>query len=145
MDNDVLYMSFSNKESGMIFPNELDEDIYSPGIWVIQSSSKEDCPTHINIDAIIKEELITLIARKNIDNHYEVEIPSNQGLDPIVLKIKKVHYRHQKYVGQSSIIKRDLSFFQLVPIDIPYLENLCLEKGIYLIGKIDKRLGNNFD
>lgn len=134
--NNVLYLSYSERGDGLVFPNELEKDIYSLGIWVVKTSS--DLPTKINFDAVYNNELITLKAEIINKNIYKIDTKS---LGVILCRAVKVHYRHNKYVGRSKEIQETDTLYQLVPMNISLLEKLCLEDKFYLVGKIDEQIG----
>jgi len=136
MEN-ILYLSYSNINDGLVFPNELSDGIYSPGMWVLQSESINKTNSNYHFDAVDKNELIKLNLSKIQNNYFQVD---TKKYGKINFRLLEIYWRYQNYVGNSNLINRQLKFFQLVPIDIPKLSTLCLENNFFLVGKIDEEL-----
>ncbi len=131
----IFYLSYSNVEEGLIFPNELENGVYSPGMWVLQSKNLSQAKEKYLFDAINKNEVVPLILNKVNKDYFQVD---TLKYGKIYFRLKKIYKRHQFYNGKSTLINNDLSFFQLIPISIPKLTQLCLENNFYLIGSIDE-------
>ncbi|MBA6157385.1 hypothetical protein H3Z83_12780 [Tenacibaculum sp. S7007] len=133
----ILYLSYSNVSDGLVFPNELSEGVYSPGMWVLQSENINATNELYDFDAVDENKLIKLNLSKIQNNYFQVD---TRKYGKINFRLHEIYYRYQNYVGNSNLINPHLKFFQLVPIDIPKLSNLCLEKGFFLVGKIDEEM-----
>jgi hypothetical protein len=132
---EVLYLSYSNQQDGLIFPNELEKGIYSPGMWIIQATSINECSSEFFFNAVENNEIAKLTIRRVSNSNYQVD---TLKYGKINLRLVEIYWRYQNYVGNSQLIDRNLKFFQLVPIDIPKITRLCLEEKFFLIGKIDE-------
>lgn len=132
---EVLYLSYSNQQDGLIFPNELEKGIYSPGMWIIQATSINECSSDFFFNAVENNEIAKLTIRRVSNSNYQVD---TLKYGKINLRLVEIYWRYQNYVGNSLLIDRNLKFFQLVPIDIPKITRLCLEEKFFLIGKIDE-------
>lgn len=132
---EVLYLSYSNQQDGLIFPNELEKGIYSPGMWIIQATSINECSSEFFFNAVENNEIVKLTIRRISNSNYQVD---TLKYGKINLRLVEIYWRYQNYVGNSQLINRNLKFFQLVPIDIPKITRLCLEEKFFLIGKIDE-------
>lgn len=134
---EVFYLSYSNSDEGLVFPSELENGIYAPGIWVIQAESKKACPKEFLFDAVDNDEVIKLITRRLNNVNYQVD---TQKYGKINLRLIEVYRRYNRYVGRSKIIDSNLRFFQLVPIDILKMSELCLKEKFFLIGTVDPKI-----
>lgn len=132
---EVLYLSYSNQQDGLIFPNELEKGIYSPGMWIIQATSINECSSDFFFNAVENNEIAKLTIRRVSNSNYQVD---TLKYGKINLRLVEIYWRYQNYVGNSQLIDRNLKFFQFVPIDIPKITRLCLEEKFFLIGKIDE-------
>jgi hypothetical protein len=134
---DVLYLTYSNLDEGLVFPNELEEGIYSPGMWMIQGNSISTCPSILSFDAVFENQLQKLTLRRIEGNYYQSD---TKKFGKVNFRLIELYRRYQNYVGKSQFINRDLKFFQLVPIDIPKITELCLKNHFFFIGKIDEEI-----
>lgn len=133
----IYYLSYSNTDDGLVFPSELGEGVYSPGMWVLQSENINRTNNLYRFDAVDQNELIKLNLSKVQNNYFQVE---TNKYGKINFRLHEIYSRYQNYIGNSNLINPHLKFFQLVPTDIPKLSFLCLEKGFFLVGKVDEEL-----
>lgn len=134
---EVLYLSYSNLDEGLVFPNELEDRIYSPGMWMIQGSSILTCPSTLSFDAVYQNQLQGLTLTRIEGNYYQSD---TQNFGKVNFRLIELYERYQNYVGKSTLVNRDLKFFQLVPIDIPKITELCLKNHFFFVGKIDEEI-----
>ena len=136
MEN-ILYLTYSNNQEGLVFPNELEEGIYAPGMWEIQAENIYKTNDSYLIDAIDNDELVKLNVSRVNGTLFQVDTIKYGS---IFLRLKEIYERYNKYVGNSNWITENSRFFQLIPIEIPKLTELCLSKKFFLIGRMDDNL-----
>jgi hypothetical protein len=141
----VWYLSYSDspKKEGLIFPNELLKNTYSPGIWAIdldryQRYIREDI---YSFDAVDKEEIVNTKLIKI--NPHVFQVDSRHG--KFFFRIIQLHYRYNKYIGNSNLINKENVLYQVVSMDIPKLNKLCLEEKFFFVGRIDSNLERNIE
>lgn len=136
MEN-ILYLTYSNDQEGLVFPNELEQGIYAPGMWVIQAENIHKTRDSYLIDAIDNNELVKLNVSKVNGTLFQVDTIKYGS---VFLRLKEIYERYNKYVGNSNWINENSRFFQLIPIEIPKLTELCLSRKFFLIGRMDDNL-----
>jgi hypothetical protein len=137
----ILYLTYSDiaERNGLVFPNELNEGTYAPGIWFVALSQNECLPDVLEFDAVYKNELQTLKMRR-VDNYiYQVD---TKLFGEFSFRVINTKIRNQKYIGKSTLINDNIKLYQIKPIekDIQRLNNACLDKGFFFVGKIDLNL-----
>lgn len=130
----VYYMCYSDNSNadGLVFPNELLEDTYSPGLWVIELMEFEILPNIFEFDAVDNNELQELKMTRINQDIYQVESVKN---GKFYFRIQHLFFRYNKYVGESKLINPRSKLLQVVPLNIQKLDSICLENGFFFVGR----------
>ncbi|MCB0497223.1 MAG: hypothetical protein KDC79_13875 [Cyclobacteriaceae bacterium] len=136
--NPVYYLSYSDspRNYGLVFPSELQEDTYSPGIWVV-AQNYNGYENEFIFDAVDKGELISLNMVRIGNSVFQV---STANYGKIFFRIRSIHWYYNMYTGNSNLIKPGQRLLQVVPMDYRRLENLCREELFFFVGKVDNDL-----
>src|SRR5687768_4208116 len=96
----IYYLSYSDKPrtTGLIFPNELLENSYSPGIWVVDLKKFELLPGEFEFDAVDNNELLTFKMTRVDGTLFHV---STDKYGKFYFRVMSIYFRHKKYVGNS--------------------------------------------
>jgi hypothetical protein len=135
----IYYLSYSDnaEKEGLVFPNELLEQTYSSGIWIINLKHYERIPKLIDFDVVVNNELKTFKMKKINGFMFQVDA-NNYG--KFYFSILNLTSHFHKYVGNSKLINSNDRLFQVVPIDNQKLNNSCLKEGFFFVGRIDSNL-----
>ena len=141
----VWYLCLNNKfrKAGFVFPNELDDDYYSPGFFVIESS--EDVNRFFDsyiFWAVDKGKFTKTILNRN-----------NKGFIVDTGKYGEFHFEAifaptpmNRYVGVSTDVKEIKSKLYILKCsDIEKLEKVCREYDFYFIGNNGFRHENRYN
>jgi len=136
----VYYLSYSDipQKAGLVFPNELQKDIYSPGIWVVAKYRNERILNELEFDAVNDNQLNTL---KLVRVNRLVFQVNHEKHGKFFFRISRIFFRYEKYVGSSKEISNDCILYQLTSMNIEKLEQAC-SNGFFFVGRIDTSLGN---
>lgn len=131
----VLYLCYSDtpEKSGLVFPNELKEDSYTLGIWVIAVPKNQGISDTFEFDAVNNNKIVSL---KLIRLNRLVYYVNTDMHGKFFFRVNNIFYRYEKYVGASKIIRKEDKLFQLTSMDIQKLERAC-DNGFFFVGRID--------
>jgi hypothetical protein len=140
MIRNVYYLCYSDikEKTGLVFPAELEPDIYSPGIWTVAIKRQERFAESFEFDAVNDNQIIsTKLVRVN----RSVYVVDTEKHGKFFFRINHIFYRYENYVGNSNLIEQSDRLYQLTSMDIQKLERTC-EKGFFFVGKVDSNLEN---
>ncbi len=133
--NFVYYLCFSNylQSRGLVFPYELEKDIYSPGIWIVNSSNKGKLEEEYIFEAIVNGD-VRKYKMERVDNSvYKVDT-ENYGIYYFRL-IRVIPSSQYEYIGNSDNFSKRNKFYQVVPMNIEALEIACHDIGLFFVGR----------
>jgi hypothetical protein len=135
----IHYLSNSDKPGieGLLFPGELLEDTYAPGIWIIDLQNFERLPKTFEFDAVDNNELQSLKMTQVNRTVFQVET-SKYG--KFYFRIMNTFFHYKKYVGNSKLIDPNNRLYQVVSMDIQKLHRACLENGFFFVGRVDNNI-----
>lgn len=135
MNRIVYYLSFFSAEVGFLFPDELPQNYYSPGLFLVESESNNNCANSYVFDAMDNGKRIDLKL-----------IKANEGdAESALYMVKTEHYgifwfnlerinTEFRYRGSHPQLKNHSDFFVAVTTDHEKLERVCQEFNFYFIG-----------
>lgn len=130
----VYYLCYSDSpdKTGLVFPEELNPNHYSPGIWTIAINAHEAIPESFEFDAVNINQITTSKLVRVNRSVYKVDI---EKFGKFFFRINRIF--NQNYVGNSRLIEESDRLYQLTSLDIQKLEQTC-ENGFYFVGRTDK-------
>lgn len=139
MMKQVFYLCLNNKfrKAGFVFPNELDDDYYAPGFFVIESSGDVNrFSDNYMFLAIDKGKIVKTILNRN-----------NKGFIVNTEKYGEFQFEAifaptpmNRYIGISPEFKEiKTKLYILKCSDDEKLENVCREHDFYFIGNNGSR------
>jgi len=133
----VLYLTYSDspRKRGFVFPNELQDNSYSIGIWAIEMQTSV-YPEILAFDAVDNNQLITLHLQKINGPIYKVDTLKH-GV--VFFRLQKISKWYEKYVGNSDLITNGCSIIQVIPLNYNTLEKICKEHHFFFVGTIETK------
>lgn len=135
----IHYLSYSDKPEtqGLLFPSELLQNTYAPGLWIIDLKKFERLPDSFEFDAVDNNELQVLKMTRVSRSVFQVD---TKKYGKFYFRIVNIFSRYLNYIGNSKLISSDSRLFQVVSMDIQKLNRTCLDKGFYFVGRVDNSL-----
>lgn len=138
----VYYLCHSDKPGivGFVFPGELVPDTYSPGIWAVTPNSAGLLDDVYVFDAVNNTELEKFELRHLHKTIYQVNHPKHGNI-----RFRIVMWHVGKdicYLGTSPLISTP-NVFQVVPMDVAKLEELCSSSQFFFTGQVDENMINS--
>lgn len=136
---EIYYLCYSDRKEidGLLFPNELFEETYAPGLWVVDLLDFERFPDSFNFKAVDNDEVINFKMTRVNDLVYQVDIPK---YGKFYFRIITTFFLYNKYKGNSNLINKKSRLYQVVSMDIQKLHRTCLEKRFFFVGRVDDDL-----
>lgn len=137
--NSVFYLSYSDiaDKEGLVFPSELQQATYSPGIWTVCKNKHMRLPNEFSFDAVDNIEVVNLKLSQVNGNVYSV---NTEKYGMFFFRISHIFFRYEKYVGDSKLIDKSDRLYQVYSMNIQHLSKACLENRFYFVGRIDNNL-----
>jgi hypothetical protein len=130
----VLYLCFINKgEEGFVFPRDIDENQYNPGIFMIIADDYYKLNDLYHFVAIDGEIRITTELKRFNSTTYGVK--TKYGL--FLFRIKKLAPKYCHFFGTYNMFPLDKTFYELIPMQSERLESICRASNFYFIGSTD--------
>ena len=129
----VFYLCRSPDNSNeFVFANELPEDYYSPGLFVVQSVNPRGLP--------LQE--YTFFARQGMQRLRLNLMRSKDGRAYVVdADINGIFYfkiirlgNNERYTGSRTRVFNDTPLYRLEPANMMQLERACIERDFYFVG-----------
>lgn len=135
MRNNVYYLSFYNDPVGFLFPDELPNNYYSPGLFLLETENDGNYAYSYSFDAM--------------DNGTRVEhklFRANEGDSSSTLYVVRTkHYGsfwfnleminpHLRYSGKRTQLHNHRNFSVAMTTDSDKLERICHKYNFYFIG-----------
>jgi hypothetical protein len=139
----VFYLCLNNNlyNVGFVFPEELEENFYSPGFLVIESLDKlinkaEKFYNEYMLLAVEEGKIIKTILKQKENNIFVVNL---EKFGDIFFEAIRVPSSINKYVGNRNIFenKRNNNFYSLKCTDIQMLEYICQKYDFYFVGSTE--------
>ncbi len=136
----VYYLCYSDipENTGLVFPAELEPDIYSPGIWTVAIKRHDRFPESFEFDAVNDNQITSTKLIRVRQSVYQVDTEKH---GKFFFRINRIFHRYENYVGNSKLIEQSDRLYQLTSMDIQKLERTC-EKGFFFVGRVDNNLEN---
>lgn len=135
----IHYLCYSDKPEteGLLFPIELLQDTYAPGLWVIDLQDFERMPDTFEFDAVDNNELQILKMTRVNRSVFQVDTAKH---GKFYFRILNIFFRYQKYIGNSKLIGPNSRLYQVVSMDTQKLHRTSLDKGFFFVGRVDNNL-----
>ena len=135
----IHYLTYSDKPDieGLVFPSEILQNTYASGLWAIDLMEYEMMPNNFEFDAVDNNELQTLKMTRVNRSVFQVD---TDKYGKFYFRVINIHFRYNKYVGKSKLINSSCRLYQIVSMDIQKLNNTCLDKGFFFVGRVDNNL-----
>lgn len=135
MIQQILYLTYSDIKGrgGLLFPQELQPNTYSPGIWVFERLSYS-FPLELVFNAVDNNQVQSLMMKYIGGNTYHV---FTEKYGSLFFRALKLSEWYNKYVGNNKNIKSFSTFYQVIPVNTQKLEKLCIESGFFFVGATD--------
>ncbi|MFN8252242.1 MAG: hypothetical protein U0V75_10195 [Ferruginibacter sp.] len=135
----IHYLTYSDKPEteGLVFPSELLQNTYAPGLWVIDLQDFERLPDTFEFDAVDNNELQTLKMTRVNRSVFQVD---TEKFGKFYFRIVNIYFRYQKYIGKSKLINANSKLLQVVSMDVQKLDRTCVDKGFFFVGRVDNNL-----
>lgn len=140
----IYYLSYSDipGNNGFVFPSELQQYNYSPGSWFVALDSFEAIPDILEFDAVDNNELLSL--KLSRVNRMVFLVDTFKYGKFFFRAMHKFYNRYDRYVGNSKLIAPDNRLFQILPLEVQRLENVCKNSRFFFVGRIDSEIENQF-
>jgi hypothetical protein len=139
----VWYLCVSDTiQYGLLFPNELEENYYSPGYFVITREQKAE---KFSLKAVRDGEPIetVLVPDQELGDTplYRVEVKGigvfvflARPLPPYERWVPAPEFSEYKYIGHFEPLKSHGHFWLLMPANEDFFEAACREKNFFFVG-----------
>lgn len=136
--NPVYYLCYSDnsEKTGLVFPYELLPKTYSPGLWAIDLNQHDIIPSSFSFDAVDDNRLVTFKLTQVNGSVFRV---NTKKYGVFYFRIINIYFRYQKYTGNSPLINPNNRLFQVISTDILKLNQICIERKFFFVGKVDKK------
>ncbi|MDN2709087.1 hypothetical protein O0880_06570 [Janthinobacterium sp. SUN118] len=140
--NSVFYLCRSPDDpEQFVFADELPNDYYSPGLFVVEASTQAGV-----VDQIFKfrarqgEQVLELeLKRSENGRAYIVNAAKNGTFYFKLVAFKK----SSRYVGLRSRVFQDMPLYRIEPANMGQLERACINRDFYFIGSSGIQTGND--
>jgi hypothetical protein len=134
MFDKVYYMCYNNDpyNGGLVFPSELEENYYAPGVFVIPKI-KFDKFEESYLFIAFDDGKPTELKLSRIENAYQYRVTDNKNRT-YRFEIKYTSRYFYTYAGNQIQFPANTLFFILVPLDHDLLNEVCGQNGFYFLG-----------
>lgn len=136
MSNWVYYLSYFMEQEGFLFPYELPDYYYAPGLFLIQSRETGMFPFQFSfpvMDNGVRRVLTLERAERKSDFHpYFFVTTKNYG--KFIFKLQAINPQFNKYLGTDKSLRKQTPFWILYPANNNKLEKVCRKFNFYFIG-----------
>lgn len=141
----VRYLCISaSLKTGLVFANELPENYFSPGVFIIEENKHGDLGMSYTFNAVQNSEEIRLSLTKYTSENESDNILLSVRSRTFMVQTKQygqfnfraypVNWRYNKYVGKRKYLKKHNRLWVLKPLNIQKLEQVSIEHGFYFVG-----------
>lgn len=134
----VLYMSYVShgKEGlrGFVFPRDLEDNEYNPGIFIIVGDSHYNLKTSYTFIAIDGEERVSTELKRLSSTTYGVS--TRHGL--FLFRIKLLKPTFTNFLGSYQHFPVGKAYYQVNPMQTERLESVCRSHNFFFVGSTDE-------
>ncbi len=127
----VKYLCISNVKMGLVFPDELPEDYYSPGMFIIEEKEKGYFAAQYGFYAIHRSERLEFDLKRFQNNLFLVNVPE---FGVFAFLANQVHWMYNKYVGRHHNMIEHNRLYYLQSLNENKMEKICQEEDFYFVG-----------
>jgi len=135
MSGIIYYLSFFPEGGGFLFPEELPDNFYSPGLFLLLSEQGGNYSYQYKFDAMDNGERVSLsLIRANEENQQStLYVVKTKNYGSFGFDLKNINPQ-VRYIGERSELSSHSSFSIALSIDSDKLERVCKEFNFYFIG-----------
>jgi hypothetical protein len=137
--NPVLYVCFAPKgeSEGFVFPSELENLEYSPGINVVVAEYYYRFDESYLFEAYDGDRVIKLTLSRARKNVFRV---STKKYGTFFFKAKMIPKKYNNYLGKYFHLARKHRIYQLIAFQPNRLEEVCKRANFFFLGSIDREI-----
>lgn len=121
---------------GLVFPDELPKDYYSPGKFFVERNVDNKYYQQYEFDAMLNGEVHKVTLQTAHNDTFKA---TAEEIGDFNFKTMRVHYLYNRYLGNKGFMKQHGTLSMLVPNDRDALERACIEQDFFFIGYIGKQ------
>lgn len=135
MRNRILYLSFFPPEDGFLFPSELPDQYYSPGLFIAEAESDGSLAYSYIFDAMDAGSRVEfeLVRQDEADPNSNLYVVQTKQFGSFYFSLVNVNPRY-KYRGKNRSLRDHRELKIAVTRDSQKLERVCQNFDFYFIG-----------
>lgn len=135
MNNIVYYLSFYGEQLGFLFPNELPDNYYSPGLFLVETDNAGAFAYEYMFDAMDNGNRISLklIRADENDPYSTLYVVRTKHYGSFWFNLKDIN-KNLRYVGVNPKVLNHNSMAVAISADAEKLERVCEKFNFYFIG-----------
>lgn len=146
MNNVVYYLCYFDEQRGVVFPDELPRNYYSPGLFLVEPQNRGEHYYNYSFDAMDNGKKISLMLIRvndsNLSSNLYVVKTKNYG--SFWFKLETINPRI-RYVGKRNQLRSHQGFSVAMSTDSGKLERVCKEHNFYFIGRALRDSEDDYD
>lgn len=135
MNKKILYLSFFPPEDGFLFPNELPDQYYAPGLFIAEAEPDGRLDYRYIFDAIDSGNRVELdlVRQDEADPNSNLYVVRTKQYGSFYFSLVDVNPRY-KYRGKNRLLRDHRELKIAVTRDSQKLERVCQSFDFYFIG-----------
>ena len=143
MNNYIFQLAINsiNDQVGYVFLNEIPESFYTTDIWAVASKELTLDPSKLLDEyvfiAVEENEEKEFILKRHQEFIYFVEHPK---YGKILFAVEYTFPYTLGYIGRSNWFAKDTVFYEVIPISVDKINDLCLNNRFFFVGRVDEEM-----
>ncbi|WP_170790257.1 hypothetical protein [Ruegeria lacuscaerulensis] len=135
MNKEILYLSYFPQEDGFLFPDELPDHYFSPGLFIAEEDGSETLPYAYRFDAMDagRRVQLNLVRFPEADENSNLYVVHTDFYGDFWFSLDKMNPA-LRYRGRRPMLRGHQKFRIAVTRDSQKLERVCKEFDFYFIG-----------
>lgn len=135
MKNVIYYLSFFSEDDGFLFPDELPENYYCPGLFLLELDNNSMPFSNYTFDAMDdgNRSSLSLVRVNESDRESNLYVVRTKNYGPFWFNLLNIS-PNLRYNGGRSQLKDHNQFAVAITTDFYKLERACQEYNFYFIG-----------
>ena len=140
----VLYLCYYPDALGFLFPNELPQHYYSPGLFIVEEDSNGMLPYQLDFDAMDRGNRVTfsLVRQNERDPLSNLYVVKTKTLGTFSFRMTHINPLVDKYRGSHRALFNHRRLHLVTSQDSQKLERVCQKYDFYFIGDTLSEMNN---
>lgn len=135
MNKFIYYLSYYNEKFGFLFPDELPDNYYAPGLFLIEVDNNNNFLHTYTFDAMDNGKRTTLeLTCTNKEHNSSLYVVRTKHYGSFWFNLERIHFG-LVYIGKNKLMADHNNLAVLISTDSNKLEKVCKEYNFYFIGK----------